>query len=435
MMAVFMASKAIPAYAGDFTTAATLPTNGTWSGKCELAEKATDYYKFTITTAGEIDLKLMSYAHLLTYSLYDSNFDPICTARAGGSENSPETKTINQWLSQGTYYVSVSSSYGNGGISYKLYASFATSGLTAADTDSYDSPQIMKVNSKAAGVLTYSNNVDWYTVTISTAGKYQHFFQYSDSFRCYLYDANLSTLDTLFRYGTNTDTQEIELKPGTYYIKINGYTPSICGTYTYQLVESLPAKGDILTDSKTQAHYKVTKAGKSGGTVTYQNSINGMKPSITIPSTVKIDNITYKVTGIAPDAFKGNSMLKKVTIGSNVVSIGKNAFRGCRKLKTLKIGNNVTSIGDDSFHGCTSLKTVTIPSKVAKIGKQTFYGCKKLKTLKINTKKLTNKNVGNKAFAKIDPKAKIKVPASCLKPYKKFLPKKGLNGKTQKILK
>ena len=59
--AVLTASKAIPAYAGDFTDAVTLPTNGTWSGKCELAEKTTDYYKFSVSTAGEADIKIMTY--------------------------------------------------------------------------------------------------------------------------------------------------------------------------------------------------------------------------------------------------------------------------------------------------------------------------------------------------------------------------------------
>ncbi len=107
--------------------------------------------------------------------------------------------------------------------------------------------------------------------------------------------------------------------------------------YTYQLNEQIAKKGDALIDSKTQAEYKVTKAGRSGATVTYQKSLPGMKTSVSIPSSVKVDNITYKVTGIVSNAFKGSSMLKKATIGKNVTFIGTNAFKGIHKKVTIKI--------------------------------------------------------------------------------------------------
>ena len=124
-------------------------------------------------------------------------------------------------------------------------------------------------------------------------------------------------------------------------------------------------------------------------TVTYKCSTNKKATSITIPATVKINGKTYKVTAIAANAFKNNKKLKKVTIGENVKTIGKNAF----------------------------------------------YGCKKLKTVTIKTSQLTKKTVGKNAFAKINSKAKVKVPKSKLKAYKKLLKSKGIKGKKQKITK
>ena len=196
-----------------------------------------------------------------------------------------------------------------------------------------------------------------------------------------------------------------------------------------------PKKGQKFTDRKSGAVYKVVIAKTKGGTVEYTKPLNSKAVNISIPSTVKNNGISYKVTSIAANAFKNNKKIAKVKMGSNITSIGKNSFSRCSKLKTLTIGNNVVSIGDNAFLNCTSLKTVMIPAKVKKIGKQAFYGCKKLKKIKINTKKLISKNVGSKAFAKIDPKATVKVPASCLKSYKKLLQKKGLNGIKQKITK
>ena len=53
----------------------------------------------------------------------------------------------------------------------------------------------------------------------------------------------------------------------------------------------------------------------------------------------------------------------------------------------------------------------------------------------IKTAKLKSKTVGKNAFAKINAKAKIKVPKSKLKSYKKLLKSKGIKGKKQKIKK
>ena len=211
---------------------------------------------------------------------------------------------------------------------------------------------------------------------------------------------------------------------------VNGVC-SRCGA----LETKIPIKGQKLTDNKSGAVYKIISVKSKVGTVEYTKPLNNKTTNISIPSKIKIDGISYKVTSIATNAFKNNKKITKVKIGRNVTFIGKNAFSGCSKLKNLTIGNNVVSIGDNAFLNCTSLKTVTIPAKVTKIGKQAFCGCKRLKTIKLNTKKLVSKNVGNKVFAKIDPKAVVKVPASCLKSYKKLLQKKGINGKKQKIKK
>ena len=168
-------------------------------------------------------------------------------------------------------------------------------------------------------------------------------------------------------------------------------------------------KGTELTDSKTKADYTVTKP---TATVEYKGTTNKKATSVSIPSTIKVGGVTYKVTGIAKNAFKNNKKLKKVIISGNVKSIGAGAFQGC-----------------------TSLKKVSISAKVTKIGSKAFYNCKKLNSLTIKTKKLTTKNVGSKAFTKAGSsnykKLKIKVPSGKVKAYKKLLKKKGLSPKVK----
>ncbi len=190
----------------------------------------------------------------------------------------------------------------------------------------------------------------------------------------------------------------------------------------------IPKKGAVLNDTKTKAQYTVIKSGKSNGTVEYKKSANSSAAAVSIPATVTINGITYKVTSVAPNAFKNNKRITKVTVGKNVNTIGASAFYGCSKLKNIifKSGSELTAINSKAFYKCTVLIKITIPSKVAKIGTQAFYGCKKLKTIIIKTTKLTGAKIGSKALKGISSKATIKVPKKRLSSYKKVLKAKGV---------
>ena len=109
--------------------------------------------------------------------------------------------------------------------------------------------------------------------------------------------------------------------------------------------------------------------------------------SVNIPSTVEINGQMYKVTSIKANALKGNTKIKKLTIGSNVKTIGKKAF----------------------------------------------YGCKNLKTIAIKTSNLTSSSIKAGAFKGLNSKAVVTVPKEKLAAYKKILKVKGLTGKNQTI--
>lgn len=142
------------------------------------------------------------------------------------------------------------------------------------------------------------------------------------------------------------------------------------------------ATGMTVTDTKTKSTYTVSGSAADGYTVTYVRPSAKNVKNVIIPSTVTVNGVSCKVISIAANAFKGQKKLKKVTIGDNVTSIGKKAF----------------------------------------------FGCKNLKKIVIKSKKL--KKVQAKAFAKINQKAKIKVPKNKKKAYSKILKKNtGINKK------
>lgn len=155
------------------------------------------------------------------------------------------------------------------------------------------------------------------------------------------------------------------------------------------------------------------------------------KGTLKIPNTIKINGKSYKITAVGKYACKNQKQLKKVILGKYIKTIGEGAFSGCVKLQSVTIGKGVTTIGNKAFYKCTKLQKITIPSNVKKIGKRAFYGCKTLKNITIQSKKLTGKNVGSKAFQSIYKKAVIKVPKSKLSAYKKLLKSKGAGSKVK----
>lgn len=193
--------------------------------------------------------------------------------------------------------------------------------------------------------------------------------------------------------------------------------------------EQLPAKAETVADKNSKAIYGIIKTGKKAGTATYRKPTKKTVTSVAVPSTITVKGVPYKVTAIAPNAFKDCKKLKKVTIGDNILTIGTSAFSGCSKLKQLRFGKNVTIIGNKAFYKCTALTKIIIPAKVIKIGKKAFYGCKKLSSITIKTTKLTKKRVGASAFKGTAAKAKVKTPKGKTKAYKKLLQSKGLSKK------
>ncbi|MCM1156799.1 MAG: leucine-rich repeat protein, partial [Roseburia sp.] len=171
--------------------------------------------------------------------------------------------------------------------------------------------------------------------------------------------------------------------------------------------------------------YKVTNSTSA----TFMGLKSKNTPEVVIPSKVKIGGLSYKVTAITNKALRNNNKVTSVVIGPNVKTIGKSAFEGCKNLETLEIGSRVTTISERAFYKCTSLTDITIPAKVTKIGKYAFYSCKNVVDILVESKKLTTKNVGSKAFKGISADVEIEVPRKKLTTYRTLFRSKGISAK------
>ena len=144
--------------------------------------------------------------------------------------------------------------------------------------------------------------------------------------------------------------------------------------------ETALKKGTKVTEKKSKAVYRV-----NGNKTVEYNKVYKNAKTVTIPATIKVNGVTYRVTAIAAKAFTNNKNLKKVVIAASIKSIGKQAFSGCKNLKTITI----------------------------------------------KTPYLTKKSVGTKAFKGIYAKATIKVPKKQKKAYQKLLKTKGIGKKVR----
>lgn len=238
---------------------------------------------------------------------------------------------------------------------------------------------------KSVEEIIPKTNHKWYEKTYlkqtcETPGKKEYACELCDEIKSETISASghLWVEDEITKFPTATSTG------------IQLYTCYFCKKTKEEIIPSTGIELGVKIKNEKGEIYKVTKLGEIIAT----NEVEFIKKdkvgkTLSIPDTVEIDNIIYKVTSISSNAFKGNKKITKVTIGRNISRIGKNAFNGCTRL------NNIT----------------------------------------IKTNKLTTKNVGKNAFKNINKKATVKVSSKKLKAYKKLLKKRGINKKTQKIKK
>ena len=130
---------------------------------------------------------------------------------------------------------------------------------------------------------------------------------------------------------------------------------------------------------------------------------------ITIPSSIKVNDVDYAVTSIGDCAFQYCNGLTSVTIPNSVTSIGDCAFQYCQGLTSVTIPNSVKSIGEKAFYDCSGLTSVTIPNSVTSIGNGTFYGCRRLTSITIPN---SVTSIGDYAFEECTSLASVTIPNS-----------------------
>lgn len=306
-----------------------------------------------------------------------------------------------------TYYVKVnyekkSEDYTTSG-NYKFSVTYTPD----ADGDVFEYATPIKLNEEKTGSLDSDFDKDIFTFTTGSESDYildtsRAATLAGSSVKYIIYNEigeSKFDLATGYYANENNSHNEVKLYPNTkYYIEVHTdavYEGPKRGNYSIKIYPYVAPTATPVTKVDPK-DYKIS----NGDTVQYIGKKKVKDKEVTLPDTVTLDGKEYKVTAIAPNAFKNN-----------------------KKIKAVRLGKNIKSIGDNAFSGCTNLKSITISSNVTSIGKNAFKGDKKLSEIIVESKKLVAKKVGKDAFSGIAKKVTITVPKKKLKTYKKIFNK------------
>ena len=243
----------------------------------------------------------------------------------------------------------------------------------------------------------------------------------SDGWYSYTFDASITSVNIIWNNGKDQT------------IDITNVSVSTC----FALIEQTGKPGVNTVDCTTGQYLSTTGNHVPIGDLYYNLSTSGNTAevtygnykfsSVTIPSSVIYNGVSYTVTSIKNDAFSECFSLTSITIPNSVTSIGEYAFYKCSFLTSITIPNSVTSIGKFAFYGCSSLTSpvynahcfaympisysgaYTIPEGIKQIAGSAFYGCKSLTSVTIPN---SVTSIGGYAFCHCYSLSSVTIPNS-----------------------
>lgn len=141
----------------------------------------------------------------------------------------------------------------------------------------------------------------------------------------------------------------------------------------------------------------------TNATVSNNGSTNSYSGNVIIPATVTYDGVTY-----------------------NVSSIGYQSFKGCTGLTGVSLPEGIVYMMNEAFMNCTSLTSITLPSTVSTIYNNVFAGCTALESVYCNwpvAQSINSNNFDASTYAS----ATLYVPKGTLSSYQSTVPWSGFN--------
>ncbi len=148
----------------------------------------------------------------------------------------------------------------------------------------------------------------------------------------------------------------------------DGQTINVSDNQSTEEVELEP--GEEVGDDSEDGLDNTYEVNEDGSSVTLTEGDPEAAGKIDI-NYISVNGVNVPVTGIANGAFKKNTAIKQVYIGSTVTTIGKNAFSGCAKLKKVTINASTKiSVGKNAFKNLKAGSVIKVTGKNKKYNKK-----------------------------------------------------------------
>ena len=380
LIAIVVLCAAVPnvVFAQDnfsFETAKTISLNTTTA--CMGSGKYV-YYKFTINEPGYIE-SVIEHEYdsaSFTCKLYDEPQDDkghICFSVS--ERESIISRSDKIGLDVGTYYLLISSQYGNGDLQFDLTVNF-----TPADdwererNDNVVTANALKIGKTLYGTIGYYER-DYFKFEIPSDGMYKLSMTHDYSDRSYGIDAEIETydgteekrVDIMFCYNDYGQTsQTFSLSAGTYYLRLYGSLCSADYTVRIDKVKSSSGGSSGGSGSSSGNSTKTTTAKPAGG----NNVVTAAPSSATESETfAQINAEVEKEASSAEIKFYGD--FKYIVINVNVYICGYVGSDEKVEIPSEIDGMPVVGITDNAF-AKTSAQEITVPSSVSEFGKNAF---------------------------------------------------------------
>jgi hypothetical protein len=380
LIAIVVLCAAVPnvVFAQDnfsFETAKTISLNTTTA--CMGSGKYV-YYKFTINEPGYIE-SVIEHEYdsaSFTCKLYDEPQDDkgyICFSVSESESIISRSDKIG--LDVGTYYLLISSRYGNGDLQFDLTVNFTPANDWERErNDNVVTANALKIGKTMYGTIGYYER-DYFKFEIPSDGMYKLSMTHDYSDRSYGIDAEIKTydgteekrVDIMFCYNDYGQTsQTFSLSAGTYYLRLYGSLCSADYTVRIDKVKSSSGSSSGGSGSSSGNSNKNTTAKPAGG----NNVVTAAPSSATESETfAQINAEVEKEASSAEIKFYGD--FKYIVINVNIYICGYVGSDEKVEIPSEIDGMPVVGITDNAF-AKTSAQEITVPSSVSEFGKNAF---------------------------------------------------------------
>lgn len=196
-----------------------------------------DFYKITLPTPGILDIQKIFKCERMGTRIYDTNYEPVTgNTMYWQSASEQGSGTESYYLAAGTYYIRMISNYynydeGRYTGAYQFTPRFTSAGVNHTEPSStLQTAYPVTLNQRINGFIALNDMADYYRLTLTKAIKLRI------TVSCYLerlglefYDSSYRKIeDTGFTFywdsasQSKTETKELELAAGTYYVRVIG---------------------------------------------------------------------------------------------------------------------------------------------------------------------------------------------------------------------